>query len=376
MVADYRYYFGALRAEGVIAEIPMYGTYMDMELNKGGQFTGSFQLDMYPQGPDNLTLINATQPGFNYVMVERNGIVIWGGFIWSRTYNSNSKDVQIYARSFEQYPQTQVVDEDYDSTVTDQLNIFCDLWNTMQAGDGRNLGINVPAIDFSGTSVDRWVTSLATDVNLFGELMDQIANTDNGFDWFIFCRRVPGTGTFQRDLMLGWPIIGNTSLSQGATVFDYPGNITSYYCIENMQEAGNNVFLTGSGDGSSMIFATDSNDNQIDVLGWPRWDQVVPEKDVSNPTRLADLATQEINNRLPPMQTLKITVKADSEDSDANDFLSWGYLGDQVQIDIVDPRFPDGLEVQPRIAKWTLNPPLSTQVEEYSIFVVGDIEDL
>jgi hypothetical protein len=44
-MTEYKYVFGSLRDERVIAEIPLSGTYMDLELNAGGRFDGTFWLD-------------------------------------------------------------------------------------------------------------------------------------------------------------------------------------------------------------------------------------------------------------------------------------------------------------------------------------------
>src|SRR6185503_2011091 len=110
-MTDYRYIFGSLRDERIVAEIPLFGTYMDLEMNVGGRLDGSFQLDQ--TGIDNDTLLSATIPGKTFVCCERNGIPIWIGYVWSRTYQSQSKSIQLFAESFEYFPTHQLIIQDY-----------------------------------------------------------------------------------------------------------------------------------------------------------------------------------------------------------------------------------------------------------------------
>jgi len=79
-MTDYRYIFGTLRSEQVIEEIALYGVYMTMEMNVGGELQGTFQLDQ--TGKDNATLLSACIPGATWVACERNGVCVWHGFIW------------------------------------------------------------------------------------------------------------------------------------------------------------------------------------------------------------------------------------------------------------------------------------------------------
>lgn len=369
MVADYRYYFGSLRTDGVIAEIPLFGTYIDMTLNVGGTFNGSFQLDQ--TGKRNQDLIDATIPGFSYVMVERNEVVIWGGFIWSRTYQSQAKIVQLYASSFDMYPGNVLIDVDLLGlfTATDQRNLFVGLWNLMQSKSQRHLGITMPGT-FPDVVVYGGLGTLKTDNKYFGELMSQISDTETGFDWYISCSRVGSK--YIKTLNIGYPTIGQ-ALSDSSLVIEYPGSITNYYQTEAMADAGTKIIVTGSGDGSSQVIGTAENTVFYD-RGWPEWDRVISHKELfSNlaaPGALSipdQTAAQELSARLPPKTTIKATMKGDA----TPEFGSWG-LGDMIRVVIKDPRNPNGLTFPGRILKWTLSPPTSTNVEEYGLIFQGD----
>jgi hypothetical protein len=358
-MTDYNYIFGSLRSEEIIAEIPMFGTYMDLELNAGGRFDGAFNLDQ--TGKDNQTLLDATVPGRSFICCERNGKPIWIGFIWSRTYQSQAKSVQIFAQSFENYPQYQLVRNDFSRTADSKFSIFNDLWTNMQSVTGRNININVDSLPYDNTTTD--ISILATDFKMYGEALSELADGANGFDWII---DIAKSGTFYIKTIRMATLLGATD--HGLFTLDYPGSILNYYATESMAGAGTNVFIVGAGEGSTMSVA-ESTQNEMIIQGFPRWDFVVSRKDISTQFAIDSMATQEGAIRRPPQLFFKPTPKGDR----IPEFGSFG-LGDACSIAIKDSRFPDGKLFNTRIAKWTLQPQSSSNTEEYSLVFVGDDE--
>lgn len=360
-MSQYRYIFLTMRSEAVVAEIPLFGVFMDMELNVGGRFDAAFQLDQ--TGVSNQTLLDATIPGSTYLVVERDDSPIWAGFVWSRTYQSQAKTVQIFAQSFEQYPEYQLVRSNFTAINQDQRNIFRDLWSTMQSVVGRNININVPAA-FSPNIITKTVQAIATDFKFYAEIMSSIANASDGFDWYI---DIAKSGVlYNKNLLIGYPSLG----ALAPTVeFSYPGSILNYYHTESMAAAGTNIFVLGAGEGSGMLFSEVEHTVMINS-GFPRWDKVVSRKDINNASLFANLVAQEKKNRKPPMPVTKITVKADRDPV----FGSWS-LGDNVNVFIQDSRFPSGMTQTARIVKWDLHPQSSDGVEESNIIFQGDEEE-
>lgn len=359
-MTEYQYVFGSLRDEKVIAEIPLQGTYLDLELNAGGRFDGAFNLDQL--GKDNQTLMDATIPGRTFISVEREGIPIWMGFIWSRVYQSQAKIVQIFAQSFENYPQYQLIDSAFVSTA-EQLVLFRNLWTTMQNGVGRNMNVNVPT-DSLATVVTKTVDVVPTDFKYFGEVISGLSDATDGFDWYIGVNR---TGNeYIKTLKYGYPTLGSTNAQ--ALTFEYPGSILNYYATESMSSAGTNVFTIGSGEGSSMM-AFESVQDLMVAQGFPRWDVVSSRKEIGDQSILNTVGAQEGIKRKPPMMVIKPTLKADREPT----FGSFG-LGDACTVSITDPRFPSGIQFVGRIVKWTLQPTSSEATEEYNVIFEGDVE--
>lgn len=358
-MADYRYFYGSLLTENVIEEIPTYGVFMDMEMNKGGQFQGTYQLDQ--TGKDNETLVAASIPGKTWIAVERNGVCIWHGFIWSRVYSAQSKSLQLFALSFENYPSKRIQDQDLSFAATDIKNQFRNLWSSMQVITNSNMNVNVGAAFPDVLSFGMELTG--TDFKYYDELMSQIADSIDGFDWYI---QVTKDGNYYRkDLRIGSPLLGVNS-NDSSIVFEYPGSITQYYMTETMIDSGTNVYVIGNGEGSTMVVGRAEN-TQLYIEGWPRWDVDITRKDISSQFLIDSAAQQQAQIRNPPMNVIKITVKGGliPEFGDYN-------LGDSCKIVIDDPRNPTVFSSYKRLLKWELHPTSSDNIEEANLVFEGD----
>lgn len=358
-MSDFRYYFGSLRTEQVIAEIPVYGVYMDMEMNSGGTFQGTFQLDQ--TGQDNDTLMSACLPGKCWVACERDGIAIWHGYIWSRVYSAQSKTVQLFAQSFDKYPTKRLVLKDYDFDNVEQRNIFRTLWTDIQSTTGGNLNVNLPPAFASGRLKDLEV--LETDNRFYSEVISEIADPENGFDWYVSITK--DGQLYRKDMRIGFPNLG-TVVNPGMVVFDYPGNITQYYSTESMAEAGTHIYVFGNGEGSDVTIGSYVNNTLISG-GWPRWDVAISRKDITSQSSVDGAAAQYGLTLLPPMNVLKLTVK-----SNLTPVFGSYNLGDTCGISIRDPRYPNGFRANKRLLRWELKPQSSESVEEANLVFEGD----
>jgi hypothetical protein len=366
-MTDYRYIFGTLRDEKIVAEIPLTGTYMDLELNVGGRFDGTFHLDdigdtIEEKRINNQIWLDATIPGRTFVAVERAGTPVWLGFVWSRVYQSQSKSVQLYAQSFENYPQYQEVETDFLMS-SEQLAIFKELWTRMQSTTGRNINVIVPSA-VPPTIVTRTIEVLATDHKNFGEVISSFADGTDGFDWYIGVNRTGNT--YLKTLVYGYPTIGNPD--PGKLTFEYPGPVLNYYATETMSTSATNIFTLGAGEGSSML-VYESTQNTMISQGFPRWDMTVSRKDIDNQSLLNEIGAREGLKRKPPMLVVKTSMKGDLSPG----FGSFG-LGDACNVTINDARFPNGFTFNGRIVKWTLQPTSSDTTEEYTVLFEGDDE--
>jgi hypothetical protein len=232
----------------------------------------------------------------------------------------------------------------------------------MQADFGSNINVVVPAAFTDAVLKD--LSVLSTDGKYYADIMAQLADGDDGFDWYINVTK-DGT-TYRKDLLIGYPQLG-TNPFEGMVVFEYPGNITQYYFTEVMIDAGTNIFAIGEGEGSTAIIGT-FEDTALITTGEVRWDVDAPHKSVNDQAAIDSLAAQEGIIRRPPMPVIKMTVKANLEPV----FGSYG-LGDTCGIVIQDARFPPpGVDLHKRLLKWELTPQSSDATEEASLIFDGD----
>lgn len=368
MSASYRYVFVTLRNEVVIEEINCFGVFFSRMLGNQGSFTGSFQFDQ--TGKNNADLVAATTPGYCYVVVERNDVPVWWGIVWSRVYQSQAKECQISALGFESYPKKQRMDAAYTDTGTN-VELFCRLWSNMQSSSlGRNLNINVPTQVAGPTKT---ITVVPTDQKVWFDVMSDLSDAADGFDWTIDCQR-QNDGSYLKSLRIGFPTMGVQADSPDLVVFDYPGCIINYYMTESMTDAGTNVRVMGSGEGSGMPTTDIQQTQMLSLLGWPRWDQDISFKDVSDPGLVNQLAIQAAINNKPPMMTMKATIKADQDPV----FGSY-QIGDACRISITDPRNPSpgnsasGIDIPSAVIGYEVHPIASDGVEEVNIILPGDV---
>lgn len=372
MTAEYRYIFLELLTDQVIEEINLYGVSATRQLGSPGQFTGSFIFDQ--TGKQNIDLVSATTPGRSWLVMEREGVPVWWGIVWSRTYQSQSKSCQIYGWGFEAYPQKQRIEVAISVTQQPNTSLFCYLWQHLQSSDpARNIGVQVPN-PFPGTGPLKDFSVLPSDEQFYSDEMDKLANAADGFDWTIDLTK-NSDGTYMKSLRVGYPTMGATQGNPDMIVFEYPGAILNYYETESMADAATNLKALGQGEGADMVTSTVVQ-NDLITLGWPRWDMDVSFKDVSDQSQLDQIALQQGLVHKAPMPTYKITAKADQDP-----VLGSYNVGDACQLVIDDPRNPSpdgsqaGLDVPSMIIGFQITPPESDSTEEVDIILPGDVSN-
>lgn len=361
MGAELRYLFGNLDTRQVIAELPLTGVSMTRKLNDWGTFRGTVYFDT--SGIDNSLTASATVPGRNFVICERDGVPIWDGIVWSSTYDSQAKVMNLTARSYEAYAEKCIVDVDFIRTNSDQRNIFCDLWRQLQGPSNRNLSIDIPSTIFD-MQVPRDLSILATEFKTFASGMSAMADNEDGFDWTIVTTK--SNNQYVRTLQIGYPLLGIQNITASPLGFDYPGNILNYYKSSSMTNAGTHAYLLGAGEGSDMVYGVAI---QTDLLnsGFKRFDVVDARKDIESGYTIGTMAERMGVLRRPPLTVFKAFLKADLEPV----FGSYG-LGDAATLNIVDAVHPNGLAVQARMVAFEYRPSSDDSVDSVELIFQGD----
>jgi len=361
MTAHMNYVFCNIRDGQILAEIPLESVNITGQLgNSGnGELRGSFHLDS--TGFDNDTINVATAPGLRFCIAERNGIPVWGGFVWSRTYQSQAKALQFYCKSIEAYPFYRYM-PNFVSHATDQLTIFRNLWNLMQGEAGSDLGIVVPTSFPFTQSILLDAAVQSTDYKTYGDMIDDLANGDLGFDWRIDWTRAGNVYT--RTLKAAQPTLGSP-FGANTLVFDYPGNILNYWETDSLSDAGNNIITLGAGQGESALTSTVYRQDLIDS-GYIRLDVSVSSKNTTDQTILDGLAQRQAALHAAPINTIKVQMKADKDP----EFGSYA-LGDTVTLSIEDAWHPEGFTKVTRFVAYTYTPAQAGAVEETELIFEG-----
>lgn len=352
------YVFGDLLTGRPIEEISLSGVSMSRGFGQG-EFRGSFQLDQ--TGKSNRDLLEASQEGRNYIIAERNGTVVWGGYVWSRTYQSQAKIYELYCRAWEHYPEARFVLNDFTYSGIEQRNIFIDLWNQMMS-DPHSLLVTMPSSFPNALLKDIEVKEF--EFKTYRQVMDEVSAGYDGFDWTIDTDRVGGAYT--RTMRIGYPQLGAVD----PLIFDYPGQITNYWMNGSMVQHGTHIFGIGAGEGST---ALQQLVYHADLLngGFPRFDISVMLKDITSPSVLSTLTQQAAIIQKAGRPTITAEIKGDL----APEFGSYG-LGDACRIDFNDPAHPDPAtrSFSSRILGWEYYPPQDETVENVRlVFEGGDL---
>lgn len=98
--ADYRYYAVDLLTNTILVEIPFVDVTYGRALSKAGSFSGSIPI---VEANAHLNLYENTMPGKTAIYILRNGVCVWGGIIWSRSYSPTNKELTVDGAEFLSY---------------------------------------------------------------------------------------------------------------------------------------------------------------------------------------------------------------------------------------------------------------------------------
>lgn len=361
MSVTYRYLFADLLTNQINLELPLFGVTYGRAMNDAGNATLSFSLDS--TGFNNQDVIDGTIPGRTAFYIDRNGQLIWGGVLWSRTYQAQAKVFSWTAQSFESFFNKQIIEEDLFYDEVDQREILGDLINHMQNKTAADLGVQVLPVSSVQEPILRTVEFKAFNAWTYGKAIDYMIEFDEGFDWTI--------DVVYGDLNEPTKILttdNNIGSSQDATqlVFQYPGNIRNYYFPENASRAA--VTTLGIGAGNEQLRLT-SKVLGIDQIhnGWPNLMNIYQNDNVTVQETL-DSQTA-LDNRIKRVPISVPTFQLG--DPGETEVGSWA-MGDYAKFFLQDPRFPDGVLINARIIGWDVTPSGTGGIEDVSLIIEGD----
>lgn len=369
----YRYLFGQFKYssnllddEMIVAELPLTGVTFTRELNSIGTFEGHLLLS---GASVNYNALDGTTPGKTTLYVERSWIdndgipqtaIVWGGMVFSRTYNSAEQTLHITAREFEAYLDRRAVSKDLIYGPADPLFIAQDIVNLSQGTSYSNgsIGIQVGS-ETSGVLLYRSYHPYELK-SVYQCLQDLARSESYGFDFEILCEYDPlgvySTG-ISKTLKLYYPRAGTIIDPEAPTssdlIWQFPANMVEYELSQDGEKTGNVVWALGGGSNEEQLRLKAYDPTKWDETpyGWPRLEELTHFSDVYTVDYLQKLALGVINAVSTPPTSLHIVVPAYLDPA----FGSYN-LGDDAWVQIRDDFFPNGMKSVYRITAMTVEP--------------------
>jgi len=345
----YRMVFTDLRSDQVIDTLPVHGVGIDDYIGKTGSMSGTVPI---PNREIARRARRALLPGRTGVWVERGREIWWGGILWTLALSSDQRGflgADVQCGGWESYLFHRLLYHTQVAEQVDQFDIVRGLIDYVQNTEGGNIGLTYDT-HTSGVLRDR--TYLRYDLPTIGELIEQLAAVENGFEWRVASYR-DGDGRRVKRLQLGHPVIraGTTDI-----VLDHPGRVLTYrFPTDGTVKANawqsrgasiNNNLAAESYPLTSSLLV-----NTADIAdGWPRLDgssdyMTVERADTLNAHARADAAAA-----LHPVTVPEVTVLLGGNITPA-------LLGATVRLRIRDLWHPETLDARYRVVGMSINPP-------------------
>lgn len=357
-MASYRYLFADLLTNSILAELELTGVSFTQTLNAAGTMQGQILLSGLNATASNVSA--ATIPARCAIYIDRDGVLIWGGVIWNRTYDSESQHLAITAREFESYYERRRITTTQVFSNVDQLFVAQQIMTTANAATGGNIGVAI-GTETSGVLVSR--TYYSYELKTVYSALQDLSQQQNGFDFNIQVA-YDGAGNPTKALRLSYPQSGTrySATSPTALVFEFPaGNTSQYSYPEDGSLAANLVYVVGAGsnEGKQILSATDSVKL---TAGWPLLEDSANYSDTTDLTLLGSLATGRIAAMSYPPTTMQIVTTPTQSPT-----LGQYSIGDDARIRITDERFPTGLDATYRIVALSVQAGENNQPERVTL---------
>jgi hypothetical protein len=352
---DYTYLACDWKTLAVLDELPLSSPSPFTDpLNSGGSFSASLSLDPTRYQ----ALLDATAPYRTVLFIQRDGLLVWGGWCWSREWSSSSHQWQLSWGQYDTYFDQREIKTDlsFPAPGTDQLAVARTLIDYAQGVSNGNVNVTHgnPAAT-SGVLFQR--NYLKSEQNMVGAMLRDLAGLKGGFDYHFDISMIGVTPTIQ--FVTSYPYRGMAPAAS-PLVFEYPGNIDSYIWPEGggfataVHEQGGTPPITGAASIESIAINA-----AAETAGYPRIDQTYNRSDVTVQATLDNIAAEDLRlmstiNRVP-----QITM-----DPSAEPQFGTYVTGDYAQIIITDERFPASMTTAVRIVDRQMQPSNSGNSEK------------
>ena len=175
-------------------------------------------------------------PGRSAIWVMKNGVTQFGGIIWSVQANVKERTIQLGGSDHWSYFSKRFLTSNQTFTDVDQFQIVRDLLAVAQNNSINTIGYTAS----SGTSgVNRTVEYLGDDNRSYTDMVSELANKTNGFDFTSVALGDPASG-FTAQLQMA-----NRIGIEVNVTFQLGKNIESLTFSRDAWDMGNHIIVTG-----------------------------------------------------------------------------------------------------------------------------------
>lgn len=370
------YLVADLRTGAILDEIPLADVQWSKQLNGSGSLSGTWTIGVSEQR-DAYTL---TTPAKSAIYAVRDSVPMWGGIIWTRAYDSATRQVKIGAGDFGTYfdhrkvvplltaaepgDVTFVARQSIGYTQLDQNEIARRLVALAQSHQGGNIGIELDD-SLSGYLRDR--TYYGYELSTTSDVIAQLCNIIDGPDYLWDVAQ--GTGdTPRRVLRLGTPLLGQQGSSH---VWEVGGNVMTYQWPSDGSAMATRTYAAGDGIEEGALIAVAENSDRYNT-GWPLLEAETGYTSVTDPDTLNSHAQSDLAAARLPIALPTLAVRGDMAP-----FLGEFNVGDDGRLVIPagDSFFRNGLEAPVRVVSLAVSPE-TDEGEQVSMTVAPLIEDV
>jgi hypothetical protein len=358
----YTYLFCDLRTDTLLAELPLAGVSYSYELNGIGTLRGTipYNDETLPLDPE-----TASQPGRTAVYVDRDGVLVWGGIVWTRDRVKGGKSIQ--AAEFLSYFQHRHVKRTLSTDTSLLLNpayvndggqrLFADqryiVWSLLwyaQNQPGGDIGLDLNPLAAPPTGIDRTATYFGYERPEIYKAIAELAAAEDGFDFGIEVGWTSAANNQAparyRRARAWYPRRGRTAAESGLVFSKGGGNgsIIDYDWPEDGTSMVTEMSGLGAGSGEARIVKTAAATDLI-ASGWPLLEGVETYSDVVDEAQVQGLVNADLTARSRAQVQPRFEVAADVDPA----FGSYE-VGDEALFVIdPEPQSPTGRQAVLRI---------------------------
>jgi hypothetical protein len=335
--------------------LPYKGTTFGQSINAPGPWAGV--LPITDPRVQKFDFLDASRTGRTLLCVDLNGTLVWGGIIWTRKYRKTQKLLQVGAAEIGSYFKQRLQAADYTTTFEAGENpllivktIVEDALAVGNIAGGITLSIHeqgeAPKIAESYPS-----TSLQTLENIVNTLSQM--GYGAGFDYSFDVAYEPGTTTPEVILNLWFPRQGRVAEETGIVLLDK--DCVDWEYPEDSTPQATSITETGSG-GPNIEPANLSTT----IPGYPLLERTMSRTQILSEEVLEEIAIGDLGLYCYPVVTpwieLALPGPLNPGEFTLGDNLLWRVDPVAGGGENTNPRFPDGMSFEWRLAGYTVVP--------------------